>query len=269
MEEASVRMDGSEGRSWSGYEEARDRAALGVWSYSVPDFPNIPVDDVVVMSVGPRPDRDTYDDVAVESGTTSGSRWITLIHIGTLEGELEMMSVHDTEFLTSYRWFESPEPIIPVPSTMAGLIGIVSGTRGRDEAPLPGEAAKNVAKGLTLESMEGHVQTELPGSRLFQHYANVLIATLLIIWVSGLMVWWDAALFSTAAKWIAVAGAVVGSIGILVKTSYMREGDGILRMPEGYEEGRKTAAEMLLISSILTIISALTLYMSASLQIGN
>jgi hypothetical protein len=262
-DEATTTASGHETITYP-YEEAKRLAGEGVWSVMLPDAPNIDPDDVVVVCVGPRPDVDLYDACAADAGGDPDRRWITLAMIGTIEGELEMLTTDGTSFLDNYRWTRAEQSPLPTPVTIAELVGIVSGARTRDENPLPAAAARTVIDAMTADSMKGHVGTTLPGGTLISWFANLVIFAMAAIVLAGMAVMSDPQRFAGTAKVVAWASIVLATSGILVGTFYSRELVGMKRIPDGYVEGRAKVVRYLGITCIMTGLMALTLMMLTS-----
>lgn len=245
------------------YAEAKRLAATGVWSATLPDAPNVPEDEIVVIVVGPRPDRDVYDEHATDAGGEGDARWITLGLAGRADGDVDLLSMADARFLDNYRWIRFDASPLPIPETMATLVGIVSGTRDGDDEPLPPPAARTLADALSARSMKGHIQQTAPGHRLFNNFANALLAVIGMLALSGLALIAAPETFSHAVRIVAIGGIVVASLGVLVETRYRQQTDEILRMPKGFEEGRSAAAEHLRMSYVITMTGALGLLLAS------
>jgi hypothetical protein len=252
---------------WHSYEEAKRMAASGSWCVALPDAPNIAPEDVVIMCVGPRPDHDRYDDHACDAGGEGDARWITLTMIGPVDGETDLMTATETSFLDNYRWTPFDGSPIPIPATIAEAIGIVSGTRARGEKPHPPAAARTIADSMTAGSMVGHVQRTLPGSVLFEWYANALIVVICVLALAATGVIIDAERYAGAAGMASIAGFVAASCGILVVTRYRTAAKDVRRMPEGCAEGRSDASSYMQTSCILTMTSALLVLIMSKLLV--
>jgi hypothetical protein len=250
------------------YAEAKRLAAAGLWSATLPDAPNVPEDEIVVIVTGPRPDRDVYDEHATDAGGEGDARWITLGLAGRADGDVDLLRMMDARFLDNYRWIRFEASPLPIPETMATLIGIVSGTRGGDEDALPPAAVQTLADALTARSMKSHVQQPAPGHRLYRNFSNALLAVLGVLALFAVAMIVAPETFTHAARITAIGTIIVASLGILVETRYRQQTDEILRMPEGFEEGRATAAEHLRMSYIIAITGAFGILL-ASTMVGS
>lgn len=245
------------------YAEAKRLAATGVWSATLPDAPNVPEDEIVVIVVGPRPDRDVYDEHATDAGGEGHARWITLGLAGHADGDVDLLSMADARFLDNYRWIRFDASPLPIPETMATLIGIVGGTRGRNDEPHPPAAVRTLADAMSTRSMRGHVQQRAPGHLMFEHFSNALLAVILAMALAGVAMFLAPGTFAGVARIVAIGGIVVASLGILVETRYRQQTDGILRMPKGFEEGRAMAAEHLRTAYVITITGAVGILLTS------
>ncbi|MFZ3482095.1 hypothetical protein [Sphingomonas sp. 3-13AW] len=247
-----------------GYDHAKQVAGEGIWSVALPDAPNIAPKDVVVMCVGPHPGDERYDPYAIDAGGSGDHRWIALLIVGEIEGEIDMVMATETAFLNNYKWTPARAAPLPIPDTMATLIGIVSGTRTRSEAPLPAAAARTIVDAMTAEAMTGHVQQTLPASRLFQWFTTVQIVTIAALAIAGLLFVTNAASYAHAVRIVSIGAVVVASCGILVDANYRRETLSILRLPDGYEEGRGKASKHLRLTCFITGCMGLVMFASSN-----
>lgn len=247
------------------YVEAKRLAGEGVWSVMLPDAPNMDPDEVVIACVGPKPSDERYDSCTVDAGGEGEGRWITMIAVGTVDGELDMYTVETPDFLNNYRWTRSEASPIPLPSTIGALVGLVSGARTRDEAPLPTAAARTVINAMVADSMAGHVQTTLPGSTILHWFSNILIMAMGAVALTIFAVIGDPQGYAGVARMVATFTMVLAATGILVDTFYRRELVGMKRIPEGFAEGRAKVSSYLRMSSALTFGTGLLLFLLVTL----
>lgn len=246
------------------YEHAKLAAGKGIWSVTLPDAPNIAPDDVVVMCIGPRPDDDRYDPYAIDSGDNETGRWIAVALIGQIDGEIDMLTATETTFLENYQWTPAMEKPLPIPETMSTLIGIISGTRSRGETPLPAAAARSVIDAMVMDSMKGHVQQVPPGSRLFQWFANAQFLAIMALAFASAFLISDPDNYAYIARITSIGAMLIASLGIFVDTKYRLETSSILRLPDGYAEGRQRASEHLKVSCLITGFMGLLVFMLSS-----